>query len=98
MKVIARRLRRLEDQLAPADVKPRACFRIMLRRVDRTDGLEGATCRRTLCSDGTVSESVVLGESLDGRELTDAELDAWVATFPIEAPDGVIRPRRLPPP
>ena len=78
--------------------KPRTCFRLMLRRVDRVPGLEGATCRRTLCSDGTVSESVLLGLSRDGHVLTDAELDAWVATFPIKAPDGVIRPRRLPPP
>jgi hypothetical protein len=27
---------------------------------------------------------VVLGTSRDGHELTEAELDAWVATFPIE--------------
>ena len=97
MKAVARRLRRLEDQFASAEGKPRAYFRIVLVRLDRKPGLEGAMCRRMLWPDGTVSENVMLGMSSDGRELTDAELDAWVASFPIEEEEGV-RCSPLPPP
>src|ERR1039458_1802200 len=43
MKAIAKRLRRLEDQFAPAERKPRDYFRIVLRRLDRIPGLEGAS-------------------------------------------------------
>ena len=84
MKAIARRLRRLEDQFASADGKPRDYFRIVLIRLDRIPGLEGATCRRTMWPGGTVSESVVMGTSRDGREPTEEQLDRWVASFPIE--------------
>ncbi|MGA2592356.1 MAG: hypothetical protein ABSH32_20790 [Bryobacteraceae bacterium] len=42
------------------------------------------TCRRTLCPDGTVMESVELPTSSDGPELTQEELDQWVASFPAE--------------
>jgi hypothetical protein len=84
VKAIARRLRRLEDQLGPADGKPRGYFRIVLIRLDRIPGFEGATCRRMLWPDGTLSENEVLGTSSDGREPTEEELDQWVATFPIE--------------
>jgi hypothetical protein len=51
-----------------------------------------------LCADGTVSESIVLVRGNNGREVTDAELEEWVESFPIEVDDGRIRPRRLPPP
>jgi hypothetical protein len=84
MRVLEKRLRRLEDQLGPADGKPRHYFRIVLIRLDRIPGLEGATCRRTLLPNGTVSENVVLGTSRNGRELSTDELDGWIATFPIE--------------
>lgn len=84
MKALARRLRRLEDQLGPADGKPRKTFRIVLRRLDRIPGLEGAMCRRTMWPNGTVSENVVFGTSRSGRELTHEELDQWVGSFPIE--------------
>ena len=84
MKAIARRLRRLEDQLGPSDGKLRHYFRIVLIRLDRIPGLEGATCRRRMLPNGTVSESVVMGTSRDGREFTQEELDQWVASFPIE--------------
>jgi len=55
----------------------------VLRRLDPEQGPEQATCRRTLWPDGTVFENVVLGTTSDGRELTGAELDNWVDTFPI---------------
>jgi|SRR5580658_8357943 hypothetical protein len=98
MKAIARRLCRLENRFEAADGKPRHYQRMVVIRLDRMPGLEGATCLRTLLPDGTVSESVVLGRSRTGHELTETELDVWVASFPIEVADGRIRVRRLPPP
>ena len=85
MKAIARRLRRLEDQFAPADGKPRDRFRLVLRSAGLLNpSLENATCRRTLCPNGTVLESVEFTTSSNGRELTQEELDQWVASFPVE--------------
>jgi len=60
--------------------------------------LEGASCSRTLCQDGTVSESIVLGLSGTGRGITDDELEQWIFRFPIEVPDGRIHVRHIPPP
>ena len=57
--------------------------------------LGNSRCRRTLCADGTVSESIVLATGNNGREITGAELEAWVESFPIDGP-GVMRVRRLP--
>ncbi|MGA3074632.1 MAG: hypothetical protein ABSG56_13160 [Bryobacteraceae bacterium] len=89
VKAIAKRLSRLEDRFAPAERKPRDYFRIVLIRLDRIPGLEGATCHRTWWPNHTVHESVVLGRSSDSHELTKEELDQWVAGFPIEAEDGI---------
>ena len=85
MKAIARRLRRLEDQFAPADGQPRDRFRLVLRPAGLLNpSLENATCRRTLCPNGTVLESVEFTTSSNGRELTQEELDRWLASFPVE--------------
>jgi len=85
MKAIARRLRRLEDEFGPTDGKPRERFRLVLRPAGlRNPALEGATCRRTLCPNGTVLESVEFRTSSNGPELTQGELDEWVASFPVE--------------
>ena len=46
--------------------------------------------------DGTVSESFVMGTSGSGRAVTDEELDAWVASFPIEEQGHGIPLRQLP--
>ena len=46
--------------------------------------------------DGTLFESVKFSRSSNGGELTDAELEAWIESFPVEVPDGRIRTRRLP--
>ncbi len=86
MKAIAKRLRRLEDQFGPADGKPRERFRIVLQPAGlRTPDLEHSTCRRTLWPNGTVSETVEFGTGNNGREVTNDELDQWVASFPLEA-------------
>jgi hypothetical protein len=89
---------RQEIQFGPADGNPRERFRLVVQPAGlRNPGLEGATCRRTLCPNGTVMESVEFSTSSNGRELTDAELDAWVASFPIEPIADGIRLRPLPP-
>jgi len=82
----------LEDRVNP---KPREIFRMVFCGV-REPGLVGAICSRTLCPNGIVSECIFLGRSADGHRLTNEELDRWIATFPIEKPDGIIRPVRLP--
>ncbi len=46
--------------------------------------------------DGSVSESVVLGTSRNGRAVTEEDLDRWVAGFPIEEQGHCIRLRQLP--
>jgi hypothetical protein len=99
MKAIAKRLRRLEDQFGPADRKPRNYSRLVLRPAGLSKpDLENSTCRRTLWPNGTVHESIVLAPGNNGRELTDDELDRWVASFPIEEQVDGIRPVPLPPP
>jgi hypothetical protein len=96
VKALARRLCRLEGRLV-AEGEPRKTFRVMLGPSSRELDLENSWCQRTLCADGTVSESITLATGTDGREVTDEELDEWIATFPIEVPDGRIHLRRLPP-
>jgi hypothetical protein len=49
-------------------------FRIVLRRLDRKPGLAGAVCLRNWWPNDIVHESVVLGTSSDGRELTAASV------------------------
>jgi hypothetical protein len=61
----------------------------VLRRLDRIPGLEGPHAAG-LGSPAILNENVVLGTSRDGHELTEAELDAWVATFPIEPMQTVL--------
>ena len=86
MKAIAKRLRRLEDEFAPEDGKPRNYSRLVLQPAGlRTPDLEHSTCRRTQWPNGTVSETVEFGTGSNGREVTDDELDKWIAGFPVEA-------------
>jgi hypothetical protein len=66
---------------------------MMLRPLSGKAELEKSTCR---CADGTVSETIVLAPGKNGREITDAELEEWVAGFPLELYNGPIRPTRLP--
>ena len=83
MKTVTKRITRLEEHLLVA-VNPRKRLSIVVIRVDRKPSLEGATCTRTLCPDGTLMEVVRLDQSRPGREeLTDEELERWIETFPI---------------
>ena len=85
VKAIYIRLRRLEDRFGTAEGKPRERFRLVLRPAGLLNpSLENATCRRTLCPNGTVLESVEFTTRSNGRELTQEELDKWVASFPVE--------------
>ena len=99
MKTIARRLNRIENQLNPPPPKPRTWFRVvvrrgdpdaqLVRRLDREPSFEEATCTRSLCPDGTLFEIVRLDKIAVGAEQpTDAELNTWIAGFPIEPLQG----------
>ena len=86
MKIIDRRLCKLEDQFRPADRKPRQCLRMVVRRLGCKRGFENETCSRTLWPDGILFELVWLDISKEGRgTLTGEELDRFVASFPIKA-------------
>ena len=103
MKAMNRRLRGLEDQLGGVGGKPRKIWRVMLRPTSRKAELEKSTCRRFLCADGTVSENIVLAPGKNGREITDAEPEEWIESFPIERQASfrsgrLPRVRPLPPP
>jgi hypothetical protein len=95
MKPITRRLNRLEDQFWPRAPKPRTYFRVVVnmvdpdapvvRRRDREPSFEKASCKRSLCPDGTLFEVVRLDKiGEDGEQPTEAELNMWIAGFPIE--------------
>jgi hypothetical protein len=95
MKAITRRLSRIEHQSNPPPPKPRTWFRIVVRmgdvdapvvrRLNREPSFEKATCTRSICPDGTLWEVVRLENIADGGEQpTDAELNTWIAGFPIE--------------
>jgi hypothetical protein len=83
VKAIAKRLRRLEDQFGPADGKPRERFRLVVRSAGEMLGPETATCRRTLCPDGTLMELIEMSAT-HARGLSQEELDQWVASSPVE--------------
>jgi len=44
--------------------------------------LENSSGQRTLCADGTVSESIVLVAGNTGRNSTNNELEEWFESFP----------------
>ena len=66
MKVVGRRLERLETRFAPPDQRPRRVYLMVLCRYGRTTSLANSRCTRTLCADGTVMEFVELEGSNDG--------------------------------
>ena len=86
MKAIAKRLRRLEDQFRPADGKPRERFRIVLQPAGlRTPDLAHSTVPKDSVAERHRSRDRGSGTSSNGREITDDELDKWVASVPIAA-------------
>jgi hypothetical protein len=73
MKTITRRLNRIENRLCSPAPKARTRFRVVVRmedpdapavrRRDREPSFERATCKRTLCPDGTLWEVVRLDKN-----------------------------------
>jgi hypothetical protein len=95
MKTVIRRLNRIENQLCPPALRPRTRFRVVVwtvdpdalgvRRLGREPSFERATCKRSLCPDGTLWEVVHLDKiGEDGEQPTEAELNRWIAGFPIK--------------
>jgi hypothetical protein len=85
MKIIDRRLRKLEDRFGSADGKPRRRLRMMISMAGAKLSLEDATCKRTIWSDGTLSEMVEFNKhNQEPNELTDEELDRWLESFPVD--------------
>ena len=85
MKPVIRRIARLEDRLAPQPDfarNPRGRLRVVVSRMDRALSLETSSCRRTLTASGSLTEVVRL-DGIRGA-LTDAELEKFVHSFPIE--------------
>ena len=84
MRTVARRVLRLENRLHLAG-NPRQRVRIVVSRLDHRPSLEGATCQRSLCPDGSLLEVVRLDRSAEGRgALADEELDRWVEARPVD--------------
>jgi hypothetical protein len=80
VKAIAGRLRRLEQQrFGPAAREP---FRVVINSGVSPLNLAASTCTRTLCPNGVVTEGVTMEGTRQG--LSDEELEAFIATFPIE--------------
>jgi hypothetical protein len=76
-----RRLAKLEALLVPQG-EPKI-FRVVVSAMARPLNLATSECKRTLCSDGTISEFVFLDG--DRESISQAELDRFVAGFPVQA-------------
>jgi hypothetical protein len=84
VKALARRLNRLEVHVANAD-RPRRCLRIRVTVAGCGLILEGATCTRMFCADGSVLETLRYSGCKRGtRDVTAEDEDRWVSTFPIQ--------------
>jgi hypothetical protein len=59
-------------------------MRLVFGRSGARPSLEGATCRRTLCPDGTLLETVAYTKHNDGPDLTDEEIEQWIESFPVQ--------------
>jgi hypothetical protein len=86
MRKLGNRLQKLESVLGRPD-EPQRGQRLVSIAMGRTLKLEKCTCTRTLSSDGFLAEVVDLNG--DSPELSQEELDRFVARFPIvRHPDG----------
>ena len=84
MKTMNRRVTTLEDRFRPAGWKPRKVLRLLIGRAGAKRRLEGATCQRSLCPDGTLIETVRFYPHKDGPEVADDELERWIVTCPVQ--------------
>jgi hypothetical protein len=86
MRTIARRLGKLEDRYhAQLSGGPETALRVIVNIPWETNP-EISTCRRTLTTPGSVVEMV----ELHGQDcqMSEEELDRFVAGFPIETTEG----------
>ena len=86
MKTMTRRLVRLEARfpLIQPDYGrgPRQRCRLIVGNLGRRLSLETSTCRRTLGTDGSLTEIVRLDGTREG--LSDADFEKFIESFPIE--------------
>ena len=84
MRAITRRLLRLEDQVVVPD-RPRRRLRLVVMRAGARPCLEGATCTRMLCVDGSLLETLQFLKQSDGPgEPTAEEVDKWIESMPVQ--------------
>ena len=83
MRAVVRRVQRLENHYKPSR-QPLRRFRVVVHRMDRKEGIHGATCRRSLGPDGTVMEIIRMDRSWSGSDFTEEEFEAWIESCPIE--------------
>lgn len=88
MRAVTRRVAALENRIWSAG-RPRERFRMIVSRRDARRCLDGASCKRSLCSNGLLMEVIRLNKC-DARhdDLTDEQLDLWVGSQPIEGIAG----------
>jgi hypothetical protein len=58
-------------------------FRLLIRSVCGSANLATSTCERRLGRDGQLAEIIHLDG--DGDDITDEQLEKWIASFPIES-------------
>jgi hypothetical protein len=81
MRGLASRIGRLETKWNPSK-EPRSVFRVVISAIAQPLNWEGSKCTRTLGSDGTLLEVLVL----DGccRDVSHGELDEFVGRYPVQ--------------
>jgi hypothetical protein len=97
MRVMERRLRSLEKQLAPLQRDRSKDMRVILSVLSQQATLANCTCTRTL-TNGVLSESVAL-DGLQGN-ISDQELETFIQSFPIinadTRPGQILEVHKLP--
>jgi hypothetical protein len=86
MKILAKRLVRLEERFKPVQQdylrNPRKRHRLTITNIGKQLSLETSTCRGTLSAEGSLFEIVRLDGTKDS--LSDTDLERFVESFPLE--------------
>src|SRR5215469_1910222 len=96
---LKRRLEALEqtsgtllEKIQSGEMAPKSRLPVIVSCYVGTPDLENSTCRRTLYPNGSLIEYVRIndaqGELASSKELSDDQLEQWIATFPIELSGG----------
>jgi hypothetical protein len=81
MKSVGQRLARLESAIVDRNRRdPNKSLRLVIRHIGRV--VDNSTCKRTIAADGLLTEVVHLSGMR--RSLSDAELETFIESFPIE--------------